>query len=83
MIKLILNFLKKIISLPFKIISNIFKVKKNKIDFNEFKDHCELLALSDIENIDFKASYSNENEKFDITFRKPNQRTEKSIKKAE
>lgn len=80
-IKFILNFLKKIISIPFKIISNIFKAKKNKIDFNEFKNHCEL--LSDIEYIDFKASYSDENEKFDITFKKPNKRTEKSIKKAE
>lgn len=81
--KKFLRGLKNILLFPFKVIKNMFLKKKetNKyISVDLFLNHIKELKA---EKIDFKAQYTNDNEKIEINYTAPVKSSVKGLKSSE
>ena len=81
--KKFIHGLKNILLFPFRVIKNMILKKKetNKnISVELFLNHIKELKA---EKIDFKASYTNENEKIEINYTAPIKNAVKGLKKSE
>lgn len=80
MIKKILSLFLKILLLPFKFLKKLFAKKPKLISFNQFKEEIE--ELQKMPKCNFKASYSAENVKYEISNEKEKKEAASAQKKA-